>query len=157
MARANASGLALDVGFHEADWHADAVLGAQADAALHRTHASDLPDVGAERASFDLIVSNPPYVDAGDPHLQALSHEPRQALVAGAGGMHDLLRIISISPARLRPGGWLLLEHGHDQSEAVQQALLQSGFSKLETREDLAGLARCSGGQWPGPQRRPGT
>ncbi len=98
---------------------------------------------------FDLIVSNPPYVATGDPHLAALTHEPLQALVAGADGLDDLRSIVSQAGAHLAAGGWLLLEHGYDQAEAVRALLATHGFVQVASRNDLAGIARCSGGQWP--------
>lgn len=96
---------------------------------------------------FDLIVSNPPYVAAGDPHLAGLSHEPAAALVAGAGGLDDLRAIAGQAPARLRPLGWLLLEHGYDQAAAVRELLTSAGFSQVASRRDLGGIERCSGGR----------
>jgi release factor glutamine methyltransferase len=98
---------------------------------------------------FDLVVSNPPYVAAGDPHLAALAHEPVSALVAGPDGLDDLRAIVGQAPARLRASGWLLLEHGYDQAAAVAQLLATAGFSRVESRRDLAGIPRCSGGQRP--------
>jgi len=96
---------------------------------------------------FELIVANPPYVAEGDPHLAALRHEPRAALVAGADGLDDLRRIAAAAPAHLVDGGWLLLEHGHEQADAVQQLLREQGLHDIATRRDLAGLPRCSGGR----------
>lgn len=98
---------------------------------------------------FDVIVSNPPYVRQGDPHLTALSHEPIQALTAGADGLSDLRQIIAAAPAHLQAGGWLLLEHGYDQAEAVGQLLQEQGFERVSSRDDLAGIQRCTGGHWP--------
>jgi len=94
---------------------------------------------------FDLAVSNPPYVAEGDGHLEHLRHEPRQALVAGADGLDALRSIIAGAPQHLR--GWLLVEHGWNQSLAVQQLMQGVGFSAIETRADLAGHARCTGGR----------
>jgi release factor glutamine methyltransferase len=124
VARANAQGLGLPVRFMQADW----LAGADAD--------------------YDLIVSNPPYIARGDPHLAALRHEPMSALVSGGDGLDDLRRIIDAAPAHLRDGGWLLLEHGHDQAGAVRRRLSQRGFSESQSRDDLAGIARCSGAVW---------
>ena len=98
---------------------------------------------------FDLIVSNPPYIAADDPHLPALSHEPRQALVSGADGLYDIRRIIAAAPEHLAPGAWLLLEHGWDQAAAARALLSDSGWAQVQSRRDLAGVERCSGGQWP--------
>ena len=97
---------------------------------------------------FDLIVSNPPYIAADDEHLAALAFEPVSALVSGANGLHDLRAIIHQAPRRLTTGGWLLLEHGHRQAEPVRALLAAAGFSNIGTRRDLAGIERCSGGQW---------
>jgi release factor glutamine methyltransferase len=97
---------------------------------------------------FDLIVSNPPYVRAGDPHLAALGHEPFQALTAGADGLDDLRQIIAQAPPHLAPGGWLLLEHGYDQAGAVSLLLQEGGFEEVSSRPDLAGILRCTGGRW---------
>jgi release factor glutamine methyltransferase len=97
---------------------------------------------------FDLIVSNPPYIATQDEHLAALAHEPQRALVAGPDGLDDLRAIIGQAPARLVAGGWLLLEHGYDQADAVRALLAGAGFQDLGSRPDLAGIPRCSGGQW---------
>lgn len=96
---------------------------------------------------FDLVVSNPPYIAAGDPHLPALRHEPLQALSPGGDGLSDLRHIVQGAPLHLEPGGWLLLEHGHDQAEAVSTLLRRAGFTQVATRGDLAGRPRCSGGR----------
>ena len=98
-------------------------------------------------ARFDLIVSNPPYVAQDDPHLLALKHEPRRALAAGRDGLDDIRAIASQAPAHLNPGGWLLLEHGWDQAEAVRALLRSAGLSDVGSRRDLAGIERCTGGQ----------
>jgi release factor glutamine methyltransferase len=99
---------------------------------------------------FELIVSNPPYVADGDPHLAALTHEPLQALTSGADGLNDIRHIIAQAPSRLAPGGWLLLEHGWDQAAAVQALLCNAGFEEVQSRQDLAGVDRCTGGRLPG-------
>lgn len=97
---------------------------------------------------FDLIVSNPPYVAMQDQHLAGLAHEPLSALVAGPDGLDDLRAIIGQAPAHMAASGWLLLEHGYDQAEAVCALLAGAGFCNIDSRRDLAGIARCSGGQW---------
>ncbi len=94
---------------------------------------------------FDAIVSNPPYIASADPHLAALQHEPLQALASGSDGLDDIRTIVAQAPARLAPGGWLLLEHGYDQAEAVQALLVAQGFVQVQSRNDLAGIARCTG------------
>ncbi len=99
--------------------------------------------------TFDLIVSNPPYIAADDAHLPALAHEPRQALVSGVDGLDDIRRIVTAAPAHLAPGGWLLLEHGWDQAAAVRTLLGDAGFTDIRSRRDLAGIERCSGGYCP--------
>lgn len=99
--------------------------------------------------SHDLVVSNPPYVAAGDPHLDQgdLRFEPGSALVSGQGGMADILRLIRDAGRVLVPGGWLLLEHGYDQAAAVREALASVGFEQVESRQDLSGIERISGGR----------
>lgn len=99
---------------------------------------------------FDLVLSNPPYIAAGDPHLAALAHEPQAALVAGEGGLAALRAISAQAGAHLRRGGWLLLEHGYDQADAVRAMLAAAGFGAIETRADLGGRPRCTGGRWNG-------
>lgn len=134
VAAANAQRLALRLNLRQGDW-----LRAVADA-----------------PAFDLIVSNPPYIAEGDAHLPALAHEPRLALTSGADGLDAIRAIIHAiaraAPTRphLRPGGWLLLEHGHNQAPAVRALLAAAGFARVQSRCDLAGIERCSGGQWPG-------
>lgn len=101
---------------------------------------------------FDLIVANPPYVAHADPHLQhnGLPFEPRMALtdgVVGGNGLACLRAIIGGATARLRPGGWLLVEHGYDQAAAVRQLLAQQGLLELDSWRDLAGIERVSGGR----------
>ncbi len=126
VARGNAERLGLALGLHQGAWMAA---------------------VPGER--FDLIVSNPPYIAEGDPHLPALAHEPRGALTAGADGLDDIRTILKQAPDALLAGGWLLLEHGHEQAPAVQALLRERGFEAVAGRTDLAGIVRCSGGRWP--------
>ena len=101
--------------------------------------------------SVDLIVSNPPYIAADDPHLVRgdLRHEPVEALVADEAGLADYRRIIAQAGAVLRPGGWLLLEHGFEQAEAVADLLGEAGFEAIDTRRDLGGHPRVTGGRRP--------
>lgn len=96
---------------------------------------------------FDLALANPPYIAPGDEHLAALQHEPQSALVAGDDGLSDLHHIIGHAADSLVAGGWLLLEHGRDQAAAVRQRLSSAGFEAVQTRIDLGGHERCSGGR----------
>ncbi|QOC21443.1 peptide chain release factor N(5)-glutamine methyltransferase [Wenzhouxiangella sp. AB-CW3] len=100
---------------------------------------------------FHLVVSNPPYVAAGDAHLDQadLQHEPQLALVAGTDGL-DLIRdLIVQAPRHLEPGGSILIEHGHDQAMAVRRLLQAAGFRQVGSRQDLAGIERVSFGRIP--------
>lgn len=102
-------------------------------------------------AELHLALSNPPYIAAADPHLAALQHEPPAALVPpGTDGLSALRQLVAGAPRHLQTGGWLLLEHGHDQAEAVAALLHQHGFSQVQHRLDLGGRQRCSGGRWAG-------
>lgn len=134
VARGNGQRLALAVTWHPGSWwQAFASLGAASD-------------------GFDLAVANPPYLAADDVHLDALRDEPRMALVPGdnaADGLSDLAALIRQAPAHLAPGGWLLLEHGFAQAAAVCERLTAAGFDRVQTRPDLAGRPRASGGCLP--------
>jgi release factor glutamine methyltransferase len=110
---------------------------------------------GLDDLRFDLVVSNPPYIADGDPHLPALRHEPGMALTSGSDGLQALRQIVAGAPAHLQPRGWLLLEHGHDQGAAVRTLLQAAGFTEVVTRADLAGRDRCSGGCWTTGTHRP--
>ncbi len=103
---------------------------------------------GLAGQGFNLLVTNPPYVDPVDPHLEQgdVRFEPRSALVAEQGGLADLAQLVTAAPAHLHPGGWLLLEHGFSQGEAVRGLLRRAGFDQVATRTDLAGAERISGG-----------
>lgn len=134
LAQTNASNLQLEVTFYRGNW---------------------FEGLAEPQSQFDGIVSNPPYIAADDPHLPALRHEPLHALVSGPDGLDDLRHIIIHAPKRLRPGGWLLLEHGFDQAPAVRHLLAGAGFVQVQSRCDLAGIERCSGGQRPMQADRP--
>ncbi len=96
---------------------------------------------------FDLVLSNPPYIADGDSHLAALTHEPAAALTPGGDGL-DAYRTIIVGAARhLSPRGWLVFEHGHDQASAVAALLRAHGFAQVQSRPDLAGIFRCTGGR----------
>jgi release factor glutamine methyltransferase len=125
VARDNARRLGLKVEFEPGNWFA-----------------------GLTARRFDLVVSNPPYVDARDPALLALKDEPRQALTPGADALADLRAIIQAAPAHLLPGGWLALEHGAAQGTAVAHELVARGFGSVRSHRDLAGHERVTEGQW---------
>ena len=134
VARGNASRLGLDIDFVQSAWFD----------ALKTEHDHARFDL----TKFDLIISNPPYIADDDPHMAALKHEPKQALTSGDEGLDDIRRIIQDAPAFLNPDGWLLLEHGYDQAAKVRALLKSQGFSQVRSKLDLAGIERCSGGQW---------
>lgn len=98
---------------------------------------------------FDLILSNPPYIRSDDPHLAQgdVRFEPQTALISGQDGLDALRRIIGEAPRHLRPGGWLLVEHGYDQETAVAQLFGTAGFEDIETAKDLSGQARVTFGR----------
>lgn len=125
VARANAARLGLDVRFVQGDW------------------------LATVDGRFDLLAGNPPYVADADPHLAELTHEPRMALASGSDGLDAIRAIVGQAHGHLVPGGWLLLEHGWDQAEAVRALLSAAGFAEVQSRRDLAGIERCSGGRWP--------
>lgn len=97
---------------------------------------------------FHLALSNPPYIAPGDEHLADLQHEPQGALISSESGLSDLHQIIDGASEGLEIGGWLLLEHGHDQAAAVRRTLENAGFEQIQTRFDLAGHERCTGGRF---------
>ena len=124
VARANGERLGLPVEWLQSDWWS-ALAGRR----------------------FDIVVGNPPYIAARDPHLAALRHEPAMALTPGGDGLAALRDVVSGAPGHLAAGGWLLLEHGHDQAGAVRALLHARGFADVATRSDLAGQPRCSAGR----------
>jgi release factor glutamine methyltransferase len=99
--------------------------------------------------TFDLIVSNPPYIAEADPHLGQgdVRFEPRSALTSGDDGLDAIRTIVKQAPAHLSVGGWLLLEHGWEQGEAVGRLLAEAGFEAIFLDRDLAGQTRVSGGK----------
>jgi len=108
-------------------------------------HGRWFEPVAGER--FDLIVANPPYVAAGDPHLADLGFEPASALVAGADGLEAIRDIAAGARAHLARGAWLLIEHGIGQDAAVRRLLQTSGLEETQTWPDLASIPRVSGGR----------
>ncbi len=97
---------------------------------------------------FDVIVSNPPYIEQNDAHLTQgdLRYEPISALAAGQDGLNDIRKIISYAPQHLNPHGWLMLEHGYNQAMSVADLLNQAGFSEISHVQDLAGILRVTMG-----------
>ncbi|MGI9290047.1 MAG: peptide chain release factor N(5)-glutamine methyltransferase [Gammaproteobacteria bacterium] len=127
IARRNAATLELEeIRFVESDW---------------------LAELRQER--FNIIVSNPPYVATSNPELAGpeLKYEPEEALYSGKDGLDDIRTIISSAPEHLYEKGWLLLEHGFDQAEAIHALMHEAGFTKIECYKDLAGHDRVSVGQ----------
>ena len=125
-AKRNAAKLNLDIDFRHGRW---------------------FEPVEGER--FALIVANPPYVAAGDPHLEQgdLRFEPRSALAAGEDGLDAIRQIARGAAAHLAPAAWLLLEHGMGQERAVRSLLAEAGLESVSTWPDLAGIARVTGGR----------
>ncbi|MOA09781.1 Release factor glutamine methyltransferase [compost metagenome] len=101
---------------------------------------------------FAMIVGNPPYIAADDPHLVQgdVRFEPASALVAGRDGLDDIREIVAQAPEHLEPAGWLLLEHGYDQGEAVRALFAARGFTAVDSRRDLGGNERITLGRWNG-------
>nr|WP_298890499.1 peptide chain release factor N(5)-glutamine methyltransferase [uncultured Acinetobacter sp.] len=97
---------------------------------------------------FDLIVSNPPYIDPDDAHVTKLEYEPQRALVAENKGLSDLEFIIREAPQWLKANGWIVLEHGYDQASTVQNLLKQQGFKNVRTVQDYGGNDRVTLGQF---------
>ncbi|HTH44147.1 MAG TPA: peptide chain release factor N(5)-glutamine methyltransferase [Oxalicibacterium sp.] len=129
---------------------------AQRNAARHDTRIRFLHSdwfAALEDERFDLIVSNPPYIVAGDRHLAEgdLRFEPIDALTDHADGLSALRMISARAPAHLSPGGWLLMEHGYDQAQAVRTLLAAAGFDQARSWRDLAEIERVSGGQIAAP------
>ncbi|MBC8006523.1 MAG: hypothetical protein H7X76_00570 [Prolixibacteraceae bacterium] len=98
---------------------------------------------------FDLIVANPPYIAANDPHLDEgdVRFEPRSALVGGADGLQCIRHIVAHACGHLKPGGWLLFEHGYDQADICGELLHAAGYIDILSRPDLAGIPRVAGGR----------
>lgn len=124
VARRNATRLNLDVEWRHGRWF-DAVAG--------------------ER--FEAVVANPPYVSAGDPHLAQLQYEPMMAIESGVDGLDAMRTVVKEAPQHLLPGGWLLLEHGMGQQDAVRGLLEAAGLETTSSWPDLAGIPRVAGGR----------
>ncbi|HEU5283251.1 MAG TPA: peptide chain release factor N(5)-glutamine methyltransferase, partial [Burkholderiales bacterium] len=135
------------------DISAPALALAEANARRHATANVEfrlgdgyVPVAGAQ---FDVIVANPPYVAAGNPHLELgdLRYEPPHALASGPDGLELMRRLVAEAPRHLRAGGWLLVEHGHDQAEPVRELLEAAGLRDLSSARDLAGMPRAGAGR----------
>jgi release factor glutamine methyltransferase len=105
--------------------------------------------------AYDLLVSNPPYVAHDDPHLGALRFEPAAALTDGADGLQCLREIVAAAPRYLRAGGWLLVEHGFAQGEAVRALFADAGLVDVSTRRDYGGQERATAGRRSTPSTVP--
>ena len=105
---------------------------------------------GIADQSTHMIVSNPPYIDQGDPHIFQgdVRFEPRSALVADNKGLADIAIISQQATTKLLPEGWLLVEHGYQQASAVRDIFQQNGFAQVATKKDMAGHERVTMGQW---------
>jgi release factor glutamine methyltransferase len=134
LARENAAAHRVSIELVESDWFA-----------------------ALERRRYELIVSNPPYVADGDPHLEEgdVRFEPRTALAAGANGLDAIEAIVERAGAHLAPGGMLWLEHGYRQGACARVLLAAHGFAQVATRRDLAGHERVSGGRFDGTPSQP--
>src|SRR5690606_29521669 len=119
VASANGARLRLDVEWVRSDW---------------------FDSLGSRR--FEAIISNPPYVASGDPHLSRLCHEPRAALDGGADGLDAIRAILRAARRWLVPGGWLIVEHGAGQQSRIIEIALAAGFELDEAGRDLAGIDR---------------
>lgn len=128
-ARLNARELNLNVHFIQTSW-------------LH----------GFQAKMFDIVISNPPYITVGDRHLSEgdVRFEPQSALISGDDGLDDIRQIADQARIHIKPGGWLLLEHGYDQSTKVQALLTSQGYTTVQAHTDLAGHQRAVTAQWPG-------
>lgn len=128
VARHNGSAQGLQIDFVCSDWFAQ-----------------------LEGQRFHIVVSNPPYIEDNDEHLQGVGvrYEPRRALVSGRDGLDAIRHIVSVTEAYMEPGGWLLLEHGYKQGEAVRELLRQASFENVETHQDLADRDRVTLGRLP--------
>jgi len=128
VAQQNAKNLQLEVQFLQSDWFS----------------AFKVP-----HQQFDYIVSNPPYIEEKDPHLTQgdVRFEPLSALTSGEDGLDDIRTIAQHAKSHLNPQGWLLIEHGYDQADAVAEIFNQNGFTTIQLKHDLGGNPRVTLGQ----------
>lgn len=152
--------IALSLAVERPQWQLVAVDRSEAALAVARSNAElnhirnveFLPSDWCANLSgkFSVIVSNPPYIAEHDPHLAEgdVRFEPRTALVSGPDGLDDIRRLLLQVPSCLEAGGWFWLEHGYDQGESVRDLFCAHGFQQVETRRDLGGNERITGGRW---------
>lgn len=142
-----------DITMIATDFHLPAVQLAQANARKHTLNNVHFMQAfwltACQQNQFDMVISNPPYIEADDPHLQQgdVRFEPLSALISGPDGLDDIRLITEQATNCLRPNGWLLVEHGYDQSVAVQQLFSAAGFSHISAHQDFGGNDRAVMGQ----------
>ena len=124
IAQDNATQNQVDVQFLQSDWFAHS----------------------GTAGPWDVILSNPPYIAANDPHLVQLSHEPNTALVSAQEGFADLEQIIRQAPSHLKPNGQLFVEHGYNQAKSVRQLFLSQQFEAIQSHLDLGKIERVTSG-----------
>jgi release factor glutamine methyltransferase len=152
--------IAISIALHRPDTNVTAVDRSEAALAIARRNTEKLGAINLTLLQsdwfsalsgemYDIIVSNPPYIAKGDPHLSQgdLRFEPPSALASGADGLDAIRHIIKHAPHHLNTDGWLLLEHGYDQAEKVAQLMQTSGFAEIGHTTDLAGIQRVTFGK----------
>jgi release factor glutamine methyltransferase len=153
--------IALSLASEKPNWHITGVDSSEPALEVARSNAKELQLESVQflrsnwydavpNQHFDLLISNPPYIEPGDIHLSQgdLRFEPISALQSQDAGFADLVSLIEGAPAHLNTGSYLLLEHGYQQGGRVRELLAQRGFTQIESRCDLAGQERLSGGCW---------
>ncbi|MBO6564156.1 MAG: peptide chain release factor N(5)-glutamine methyltransferase [Pseudomonadales bacterium] len=149
--------IAISLAAERSAWQVHAVDIDEDAVRIAQNNAADLDNIDISQGdwfdgiegSFDMIVSNPPYIAAGDSHLESLRHEPLRALASGAEGLDDIRMIVSKAQEFLAEKGVLLLEHGYDQQEAIVTLLEEANFKHIERFKDLQGLPRAVMAQSP--------
>ncbi|OTG83048.1 peptide chain release factor N(5)-glutamine methyltransferase [Acinetobacter sp. ANC 4648] len=151
--------IALSLASERANWAVSAtdIYEPTLEVAVFNAEKHDLPQVkfflgnwfkALSRQYFDVIVSNPPYIDADDEHMPNLASEPERALVAQKQGLSDIEHIVQQGKKWLAAEGWIVLEHGYDQADAVQKIFKDAGFRQVRTVKDYGGNDRVTLGQW---------
>lgn len=149
VAQRNAERLELPIEMLSSDWFSALP---RPDFDAHGLKSHDPEGQQLNPHGFDMVLANPPYIDADDMHLGQgdVRFEPLRALVSASKGLHDITIIAAAAPAYCRPGAWLAFEHGYDQGAAVRQILQQNGYADIATRTDLSGHERISFGRFVG-------